>query len=161
AKDPASQVGTMSLTPLIVDAVKIPVVAAGGIADARGIVAAFALGASAVQIGTGYLRCPESRASAVHRKALEHAREDQTVVTNVITGRPARGIVNRVIPEVGPISTLAPDFPRANEALAPLRAHAEKGGSGDFSPLWSGQAAAFCREIPAGMLTKILADESL
>jgi len=160
AADAASQVGTLALVPQVVDAIKIPVIASGGIGDARGIVAAFALGASAVQIGTAYLRCPESRASAVHRQALASTREDQTVVTNVITGRPARGIVNRVIREVGPISTLAPDFPRANEALAPLRAHAEKGGSGDFSPLWSGQAAAFCRDIPAGMLTKILADES-
>src|SRR3989442_1496502 len=152
AKDVASQVGTLALTPQIVDAVKIPVVAAGGIADARGIVAAFALGASAVQIGTGYLRCPESRASAVHRKALEHAREDQTVVTNVITGRPARGIVNRVIREVGPMSPLAPAFPRAVDALAPLRAKAEQNGLGDFSPLWSGRSAAVCREIPAGQL---------
>src|SRR5205823_8092867 len=103
AKDVASQVGTLALTPQIVDAVKIPVIAAGGIGDARGIVAAFALGASAVQIGTAYLRCPESRTSAVHRRALEHAREDQTAVTNVITGRPARGIITRLIQELGPV----------------------------------------------------------
>ena len=161
SENAATQAGIMALTPQIVDAVKIPVVAAGGIADARGIVAAFALGASAVQIGTGYLRCPESRASAVHRKALEHAREDQTIVTNVITGRPARGIVNRVIREVGPMSPLAPAFPRAVDALAPLRAKAEQNGSGDFSPLWSGQSAAMCREIPAGQLTRMLAEEAL
>jgi nitronate monooxygenase len=159
--DAASQVGTLALVPQIVDAIKIPVIAAGGIGDARGIVAAFALGASAVQIGTAYLRCPESRASAVHRKALEAAREDQTVITNVITGRPARAIINRVIREIGPISTLVPDFPRAVEALAPLRSHAENNGSGDFSPLWSGQAAAMCQEIPAGTLTKMLAQESV
>jgi nitronate monooxygenase len=161
AMDAASQVGTLALVPQIVDAIKIPVIAAGGIADARGIVAAFALGASAVQIGTAYLRCPESRVSAVHRKALEAAREDQTVVTNVLTGRPARGIINRVIREIGPISTLVPDFPRAAEALAPLRSRAESNGSGDFSPLWSGQAAAMCQEIPAGTLTKMLAEESV
>jgi len=161
AKDPASQVGTISLTPLIVDAVRIPVVAAGGIADARGIVAAFALGASAVQIGTAYLRCPESRASAVHRKALERVREDQTVLTNVITGRPARGIVNRVIRDFGPINTLAPEFPLAADALAPLRAKAEQQGSGDFSPLWAGQSAPLCLEVPAGQLTKSLDREAL
>lgn len=160
ATDPASQVGTFALVPQIVDAVKIPVIAAGGIADGRGIVAAFALGASAAQIGTAYLRCPESRASAVHRTALQSAREDRTVITNVITGRPARGIINRVVREVGPMSTLAPEFPRAAEALAPLRSHAEKNGSGDFSPLWAGQAAPMCREVPAGTLTKMLAEES-
>src|SRR5215813_1278223 len=153
AKDVASQVGTMALTPQIVDAVKVPVIAAGGIGDARGIVAAFALGASAVLIGTAYLRCPESRPSAIHRKALEHAQEDQTVVTNVITGRPARGIINRVIRDLGPINSLAPEFPRAADALAPLRASAEPQRSGDFSPLWSGQSARMCREIPAGQLT--------
>ncbi len=138
AKDVACQVGTIALTPQIVDAVKVPVIAAGGIADARGIVAAFALGASAVQIGTAYLRCPESRTSAVHRRALEHAREDQTAVTNVITGRPARGIITRLIQELGPVNPLAPEFPRAADAMAALRAKAEQQGSGDFSPLWSG-----------------------
>ena len=161
AKDVASQVGTLALTPQIVDAVEIPVIAAGGIGDARGIVAAFALGASAVQIGTAYLRCPESRASAVHRKALEQAREDQTAVTNVITGRPARGIVNRVTRDLGPVNPLAPEFPRAADALAPLRARAEQQGSGDFSPLWSGQSARMCREIPAGQLTRMLASDAL
>ena len=161
AKDVASQVGTLALTPQIVDAVEIPVIAAGGIGDARGIVAAFALGASAVQIGTAYLRCPESRASAVHRKALEQAREDQTAVTNVITGRPARGIVNRVIRDLGSVNPLAPEFPRAADALAPLRARAEQQGSGDFSPLWSGQSARMCREISAGQLTRMLASDAL
>jgi nitronate monooxygenase len=161
AKDAASQVGTMSLTPQIVDAVKVPVIAAGGIADARGIVAAFALGASAVQMGTAYLRCPESRVSAAHRRALEEAREDQTVVTNVLTGRPARGIVNRVIRDLGPINPSAPEFPRAASALAPLRAKAEQLGLGDFSPLWSGQSAPMCSDPPAGRLTKMLAAEAL
>jgi nitronate monooxygenase len=140
--------------------VKIPVIAAGGIADARGLVAAIALGASAVQIGTAYLRCPEARTSAVHRKALETVRDDQTAITNVITGRPARGIVNRAIREIGPMNDLVPEFPRATEAVSPLRAHAEKNGLGDFSPLWAGQAAAMCKEIPAGKLTKMLAEEA-
>jgi nitronate monooxygenase len=160
-KDIASQVGTFALTPQIADAVKIPVIAAGGIADARGILAALVLGAAAVQMGTAYLRCPESRASAVHRKALELAREDQTVLTNVITGRPARGIINRIIREVGPINPLAPEFPRATEALAPLRAKAEQTGSSDFSPIWAGQSARMCQEIPAGVLTRTFAQDAV
>jgi nitronate monooxygenase len=159
--DPASQVGTLALVPQIVDAVKIPVIAAGGIGDARGIVAAMALGASAVLLGTAYLRCPESRASAVLRKALESARDDSTVITNVITGRPARGIANRVIREIGPLNAAAPEFPRAADALGPLRSRAENAGSGDFSPLWAGQAAALAQEIPAGALTKMLVDQTL
>src|SRR5262245_4041584 len=112
----ASQVGTMALVPQIVDAVTVPVIAGGGIGDARAILAALALGASAVLIGTAFLRTPESRASAVYRNALQTVRDDQTVVTNVFTGRPARGIINRLINDFGPISSLAPDFPRANEA---------------------------------------------
>jgi nitronate monooxygenase len=160
ATDPASQVGTLALVPQMVDAIRTPVIAAGGIADARGVAAAFALGASAVQIGTAYLRCPESRASALHRRALAEAREDRTVLTNVITGRPARGIINRVIREIGPLAPLVPDFPRAAEALAPLRSQAEKNGSADFSTLWAGQAAALGGELPAGALTRMLAGEA-
>jgi nitronate monooxygenase len=158
--DPATQVGTFALVPQIVDAVNVPVIAAGGIGDARGIVAAFALGASAVLLGTAYLRCPESRASAVLRKAIESARDNSTVITNVITGRPARGIINRVIREVGPLNLAVPEFPRAADALGPLRSRAESTGSGDFSPLWAGQTAAMAQEIPAGKLTKILADQA-
>jgi nitronate monooxygenase len=159
--DPATQVGTFALVPQIVDAIRIPVIASGGIADARGIAAALALGASAVQIGTAYLLCPESRASAIHRKALETARDSDTVITNVITGRPARGIVNRMIRDNGPIDSATPVFPRAAEPLAALRSHAEKSGSGDFSPLWAGQAVGMCRAIPAGILTKELARRSI
>lgn len=155
-----SQVGTMALVPQIVDAVDLPVIAAGGIADPRGIVAAMALGASAVQIGTAYLFCPEAETSAVHRAALAEASADATALTNVMTGRPARGIVNRLIREAGPISPDAPQFPLAATAVAPLRAAAEKGGSGEFSPLWAGQAVALGREIPAGTLTRDLADQA-
>ena len=158
--DPASQVGTFSLVPQIADALKVPVIAAGGVGDARGIVAAFALGASAVLLGTAYLRCPEARTSAVLRKALESVKDDSTVITNVITGRPARGIVNRVIREIGPVNSAVPEFPRAADALGPLRSRAESAGSGDFSPLWAGQAAALAREIPAGELTKMLMAEA-
>ena len=143
------QVGTMALVPQVVDAVKVPVIAAGGIADARGIVAALALGASAVQIGTAYLFCPEAKIVAPHRAALKAALDDDTVLTRVFTGRPARGIVNRVVREVGAMSELPPEFPLAGGALMPLRAKSEPAGSGDFTPLWSGQAMRLGREMPA------------
>jgi len=158
--DPAAQVGTFALVPQVVDAVKVPVVAAGGIGDGRGIAAAFALGAAGVQIGTVYLHTPEAKISAPHRAALAGARDDSTAVTNVMTGRPARGIVNRVMREIGPISDVAPHFPLAATALAPLRAKAEAAGSGDFSSLWSGQAAALGRAIGASDLTRQLAAEA-
>jgi nitronate monooxygenase len=153
----AAQVGTFALVPQMVDAVKVPVIAAGAIADARGIAAALALGAAGVQIGTAYLRCPEARTSAAHRAALETARDADTALTNLMTGRPARGIVNRVMRELGPMSEVAPQFPLAAGALAPLRAKAEAQGSGDFSPLWAGQAAALAQAMPAGELTRSLA----
>ena len=159
-EDLATQVGTFALVPQVVDAVKVPVIAAGGIADARGIAAAFALGASGVQIGTAYLRCPEAKISASHRAALASAGADSTVMTNVMSGRPARALVNRLVREVGPISDAPPEFPLAAGALAPLRAKAEAAGSGDFSPLWSGQAAALGRDMPAAELTKVLAAEA-
>lgn len=158
--DVATQVGTMALVPQVVDAVKLPVIAAGGITDARGIAAAIALGAAGAQIGTAYLFSPEAKVSAPHRAALRDARDDGTALTNVITGRPARGFNNRVIREIGPITDLVPAFPLAATALAPLRAKAEAAGSGDFSPLWAGQGAALGRELPAAELTRTLAAET-
>jgi nitronate monooxygenase len=155
--DVSTQLGTMALVPQVVDAVKVPVIAAGGISDGRGIVAAFALGASAVQLGTAYLFCPEARIPRVHREMLRRCRDDETALTNVFTGRPARGIVNRLMREVGPISSEAPDFPLAAEAVMPLRQAALAKGSGEFVPLWSGQAARLGAELPAGELTKYLA----
>lgn len=157
--DLTAQPGTFALLPQVVDAVKVPVIATGAISDARGIAAAFALGASGVQIGSAYLHCPESKISVPHREALRNTGDDGTVVTNVISGRPARGIVNRLIREVGPISDVAPEFPLATGALVPLRAKAEAAGSGDFSPMWAGQAAALGRVEPARELTKRLANE--
>jgi nitronate monooxygenase len=159
--DISGQPGTMALVPQVVDAVKVPVIAAGGIADARGIAAAFALGASAVQIGTAYLFCPEAKMSAPHMQALREARDDGTALTNVFTGRPARGFINRGMRETGPIAKDVPAFPLAAAAWAPLREQAEVNGSGDFSPLWGGQAAALGREMPAAALTRHLADEAL
>ena len=151
------QPGTFALVPQVVRAVKVPVIAAGGIADAKGVAAAMALGAAAVQVGTAYLLCPEATTSKVHRAALKSDAARHTALTNVFTGRPARGIVNRVIRELGPINQAAPEFPLATSAIAPLRAKAEAQGSGDFSPLWSGQNATGCREVPAAELTRSLA----
>jgi nitronate monooxygenase len=159
SSDVSTQVGTFALLPQIISAVKVPVIAAGGIADARAVKAALALGAAGVQVGTAYLLCREATTSALHRAALKTEAARWTAVTNVFTGRPARGIMNRLIREVGPISPLAPDFPLAATAVAPLRAKAESLGSADFSALWAGQNVSGCKEIPAGQLTHELAAE--
>jgi nitronate monooxygenase len=155
------QPGTFALVPQVVDAVKVPVIAAGGIMDGRGIAAAFALGAAGVQMGTAYLRCPESKVIAPARVALAQARDDSTVITNVMTGRPARGVPNRVMREVGPISPDAPAFPHAATALGPLKTAAEKLGKVDFTNLWAGQAVRLGREMPAAELTRALAGSAL
>jgi nitronate monooxygenase len=160
-EDVSTQVGTMALVPQVVDAVKVPVIAAGGIGDARGILAAFALGAAAVQIGTAYLHCPEAQINPLYRQALKGTRDNDTAITNVFTGRPARAIVNRLMREVGPMSDVAPKFPLAAATLAPLRAKSEMAGSTDFTPLWSGQSARLGRELPAADLTKQLAAAAL
>jgi len=151
------QLGTIALLPQVLRAVRVPVIAAGGIADPKGAAAALALGAAAVQVGTAYLLCPEATTSAVHRAALRGEGASHTALTNLFTGRPARGIVNRLMREVGPINSAAPAFPLAACAIAPLRAKAESLGSGDFSPLWSGQNASGCKEVPAAQLTRELA----
>lgn len=160
AADISGQVGTMALVPQVADAVEVPVIAAGGIADGRGIAAAFVLGASAVQIGTAYLRTPEAKISPMHRAALAAADDSDTALTNLFSGRPARGIINRLMREIGPMNDAVPAFPHGAGAVAPLRAAAEKAGSGDFSPLWSGQAAALAREMPAGEMTRVLWEEA-
>jgi nitronate monooxygenase len=154
--DITTQVGTLALVRQIVQSVKVPVVAAGGIADAAGVSAALRLGAAGVQVGTAYLLCPESTTSAIHRAALRSNSARHTALTNVFTGRPARGIVNRIVRELGPMSAIAPAFPLATVAVAPLRARAEAQGSGDFSPLWSGQDASGCKPVPAAELTRAL-----
>ena len=158
--DIATQPGTLALVPQVVDAVKVPVIAAGGVADGRGIAAAFALGAAGAQIGTAYLFTPEALITELHRAALRTARDNQTALTNVFSGRPARGLVNRVMREVGPMSDGAPAFPTAASALAPLKAKAETAGITDFSSLWSGQAASLSREAGAGDLTRQLAADA-
>jgi nitronate monooxygenase len=153
ATDVTTQAGTFALVPQVVDAVGVPVIAAGGIADPRGVAAARAFGAAAVQLGTAYLFCPESTIGEGWRRALREARDDGTAITNVFTGRPARGIANRLVREVGPLSPLAPEFPLASGAIAPLRATGEY----EVAQMWAGQAAALGREMPAGDLTRWLA----
>jgi nitronate monooxygenase len=157
-EDLSAQQGTFALVPQAADAVSVPVIAAGGIGDARGIVAALALGAAGVQLGTAYLHCPESRVSNPHRELLRSAGERPTVVTNLMTGRPARGFVNRIMRDSGPISSLAPEFPLASAALAPLAAITKH--TGDFAPLWAGEAASLGTEMPARELTLKLAAEA-
>jgi nitronate monooxygenase len=154
--DLTRQAGTLALVPQVVKAVGIPVIAAGGIADAAGVAAALALGAAAVQIGTAYLLCPEATTSAIHRAVLASDAARHTAITNVFTGRPARGIVNRIIRELGPMNPAAPPFPLTTTAMLSLRTKAEQQGSGDFSPLWTGQNVSGCRTIPAGDLTREL-----
>jgi nitronate monooxygenase len=158
ADDVTAQIGTFALVPQIVDAVKVPVIAAGGIADARGVVAAFALGAAGVQLGTAYLRCPEAKIA--YRTALASATDDSTRITNVFTGRPARGIANRMVRELGPMAPDVPAFPMAAPMFAPLRVRAEAAGSFDFTPLWAGQAVALTRELRATELTRALMREA-
>ncbi|RPH59033.1 MAG: nitronate monooxygenase [Acidobacteria bacterium] len=155
--DLSTQIGTFALVPQIVRAVRIPVIAAGGIGDAKGVVAAMALGAAGVQVGTAYLLCHEATTSAVHRAALKSDAARVTALTNLFTGRPARGIMNRIMRELGPMSAAAPAFPLATSAIAPLRAKAESLGRSEFSPLWAGQNTSGCKEISAAALTRELA----
>ena len=159
SEDLTTQVSTFALLPQIVREVRRPVIAAGGIADAQGVAAAMKLGAAGVQVGTAYLLCPEATTSAIHRAALKSDAARHTALTNLFTGRPARGIVNRVMKDLGPISLAVPAFPLATAAVAPLRAKAEGQGSGDFSPLWAGQNTTGCKELPAAELTRQLAAE--
>jgi nitronate monooxygenase len=156
--DLAGQAGTIALVPRVVDAVRVPVIAAGGLGDRRGVAAAFALGASAVQVGTAFLHCPEARLTPAHRAALSDPAAS-SAITNVFTGRPARGIANRVVREAGPMSPDAPPFPRAADALGPLRAAAEATGSGDFTPMWAGQAAPLGTAVPARDLVRRLIED--
>ena len=152
-----TQMGSIALVPQIVRRVKVPVIAAGGIADARGVAAAMALGAAGVQAGTAYLLALEATTSAVHRAALKSRAAGHTALTNLFTGRAARGIVNRIIRELGPISDKAPEFPLATAAITPLRTQAEAMGSDEFSPLWAGQNASACLEAGAADITRALA----
>ncbi|MFL6857012.1 MAG: NAD(P)H-dependent flavin oxidoreductase [Allosphingosinicella sp.] len=154
----AEPLGLVALVPRVCGAVEVPVIAAGGIGDARGIAAALALGASAVQLGTAYLHCPECEISPAHRAAL---RTGETIVTNLFTGGLARGVPGRLTRELGPIRAEAPLYPLASAALAPIRQAAEAQGEFGFGPMWAGQAATLGEAIPAARLTRRLAAEAL
>jgi nitronate monooxygenase len=156
--DPAEAIGLIALVPQIADAVDVPVVAAGGIGDGRGIAASLTLGASAVQLGTAYLLSPESLISTPHRTALQR---DPTRVTNLLTGGLARGIAGRLVRELGAIRPEAPPYPFASAALAPVRQAAEQRGEFGFSPMWAGQAGPLGKSLPAAELTRTLAAEAL
>jgi nitronate monooxygenase len=155
-EDLSTQMGTLALVRQLVQTVRVPVIAAGGIADAAGVRAALALGATAVQVGTAYLSCPEATTSAVHRAALRAPGSDLTALTNLFTGRPARGIVNRLVRELGPMNPAAPAFPLASGAIMPLRTKAEAQGRGDFTGMWAGQHVRRDAELPAAQLTREL-----
>ena len=156
-----AQVGLFALLPQVADAVSVPVIAAGGIADGRGIVAALALGASGVQMGTAYLFCPEANVSPLYRQALRELTDTGTAVTNMFSGRPARGVLNRYLRENGPICESAPAFPHAATMLAPLRAASEKAGSMDYMQLWAGQAAQLVEPMMADQFTRKIAADAL
>jgi nitronate monooxygenase len=152
--DLRTQEGTCTLLPQIVQAVCVPVMAAGGIANVQGVAAAKALGAAGVQIGTAYLCSHEATTSALHRAALQSPAAQHTALTNLFSGRPARGIVNRLMRELGPLCPQAPAFPLATAGIAPLRTAAEALGCSDFSPLWAGQNASACRSVAAADITR-------
>jgi nitronate monooxygenase len=153
-------VGTLALVPQVVDAVSVPVIAAGGIGDGRGIAAALALGASAVQLGTAFLTCPESAAHPLYRRALNEARDDQTRITHAFSGRPARGLANRYLLEMAGHEARYPDFPILNTLTGPLRKASAKENNPDFLSLWSGQSAAMSRNLPACELIQLLVTET-
>jgi nitronate monooxygenase len=157
----ATQAGLFALLPQVVDAVSVPVIAAGGITDARGVVAAFALGASGVQLGTAYLFCPEANVSPLYRQALAQATDNGTALTNLFSGRPARGILNRFLQQAGPMADAAPAFPYAAKLVAPLRAASERAGSVDYMQMWAGQAARLATSMPAADFTHKLAEDSV
>lgn len=159
-EDLSTQVGTFALVQLVVRACKVPVIAAGGIADAKGVKAAIALGAAGAQVGTAYLLCAEATTNPLHRAALKSDAAKVTAITNLFTGRPARGIVNRLMREVGAVNPTAPAFPLAATAIFALRTKAEPKGVNDFSSMWAGQNAAACREVSARTLTRALAGAS-
>jgi len=155
-----AQMGTMALVPQVVDAVSVPVIAAGGIADGRGIAAALALGAAGVQIGTAFLTCTESAAPAPHRAALLASDGSDTRTTKAYSGRPARGVVNSYMTALEPHEDELPDFPLMNTVTGPLRRAGAAAGSPDFVSLWSGQAVGLNRDTTAAELVARLVDET-
>jgi len=153
-------IGTLALVRLIAGHISLPLIAAGGIMDGQGIVAALALGAAAVQLGTAFVLCPESAANAAYREAMKSERAQRTQITAAISGRPARGLVNRLFTEVGaPGAPALPDYPIAYDAAKALHAAASASGSNDFAVQWAGQGAPLARAMPAATLIEELLKE--
>lgn len=154
-QDLTTQLSTFCLLPQLISSLRVPVIAAGGIADRHSVQAVLGLGAASAQIGTSYLLCDEAMTSSIHRSALK-APQCHTALTNLFTGRAARGIMNRLMSEIGPLNSRAPEFPLAGAAIAPLKQLAEQTGRSDFSSMWSGQNPSGCLEISAYELTRQL-----
>lgn len=155
----ASLVGTMALIPQCVDALRIPVIAAGGIMDGRGIAAAQALGAQAVQMGTAFLACPESGITPAQRAAMARAQGTDTRITRAYSGRPARGIVNTMMERLAADEAAIPPYPIQNALTGALRRAAGVQGRADYLSLWAGQGVGAARVMPAGELVALLAQE--
>lgn len=161
-RDPyEAMTGTLALVRMIVQRVRIPVVAAGGIMDGAGIAAVLALGAQAAQLGTAFIPCPESGAPQVHKERILAAREDETLVTEKFSGKPARGLANRFVREMQHRAAPQLPFPAQNALTGALRAAAARAGNPDFVALWAGQAAALARALPAAQLVATLEAETL
>jgi nitronate monooxygenase len=156
----AALIGTMALVPQIVDAVKVPVIAAGGIMDGRGIAASLMLGAAGVQMGTAFLTCPESGISEEYKQLLRHSRADQTRVSRIYSGKPARGLVNEFMRRLNPVEPQIPAYPIQNALTGPIRQAARKAGRTDYMSLWAGQGVAMTRGLPAGELVATLVRET-
>ena len=153
-------VGTLALVPQIVDAVPVPVIAAGGIGDARGVAAAFMLGASAVQMGTAFLSCPEARVTDVHRRAIAGARDDDTCLSRGFSGRPARVKANHYTRLMAEYESELPDYPLMYPFSAPLVQRSAERGEEDWNCLFYGQAASLNRALPAAQLMNLLIQET-
>jgi nitronate monooxygenase len=156
----AALIGSMALVPQIVDAVRVPVIAAGGIMDGRGIAASLMLGACGVQMGTAFLTCPESGISAAWKEALRGARDDQTLVTRVFSGRYARALINDFTNRLGPVEGELPPFPIQNTLTVGIRQAAGKANRPGFQSLFAGQAACMSRGLPAAELVAVLMKET-
>jgi nitronate monooxygenase len=157
----ASLVGTMALVPQMVDAVRLPVIAAGGIMDGRGVAAAHVLGAAGVQMGTAFMLCPEAGTSAPWRHALRRAKDDQTLVSRVYSGKHARGLVNDFMRRMRLREDEIPPYPIQNALTRGIRGAATEANRPEFLSLWAGQAASMCREMPASELVSVLVSETL
>ncbi|WP_448188040.1 NAD(P)H-dependent flavin oxidoreductase [Azospirillum sp. sgz301742] len=156
----AGMVGTLALVPQVADAVRIPVIASGGIMDGRGIAAVLTLGAAAAQMGTAFLTCDEAGVTEAYKQAILAARDHETRVTRAFSGRPARGIANRFMDEVDAAPEAILPFPLQNALTRPMRTAAGKQGRAEFLSLWAGQGVRLARRQEAAALMEKLVEET-